>query len=770
MFRQVLLLVLLLAMLPLAFAQPQSKEELKFREKQATELNKYADKAYKEGFPNNAKKVYLMLLSEYDPDNANAREKLGYQRSGKTWIMTPGFVYPKSDSPDAAAAESLKKSWASTSAKLASAHKKMAEEYEKAGRTDLSTQHWEKVMRFAADDEDAQKALNHEPVEGLSGTGLEKTLFDRSKLIMAVVEEESRKDYEVELLGEGQKHILLEKAKLKYFAVRSEHFTLYGDFKVGEEWNTDLLVKAAKDAERSLRVMQRVFAGYDGFNDDPERWINDWAFFMDGETYKQVLEANKDLMDQKSFEFRRDHTSGSMLIDQANRVGLEISSPSNERGVYDGAVRNVAQSYSGFRSSALVEGIGHTIVGMFFNNNLSFVVDKKTQLESTTGEEDVDRFSPNMDTWKDLALEAAWKLGEGTPAAGLPLITADKFPDDARIKSWSFCDYMVRRDPTLLLDLDKLTEFRQPVEVEAKFTSDHDGLSIAQLEKEWKDFWTGASPVLKAINDNTEPLSALNKDAALWLREFNKARKEGQASTVVTWSEAYSGRCAEHVRYLIAHPDQRGAGPEQMQDVNLEGGSHLGDMFAHMAIVDTDAKKPKDVFKRWLDYPGYRDALLNNSLRTIGLYHEDDILVMDVIRGLGKPEAGKAGMGFYPGNGDDIPTSIAVADLGPEVVDLLEKHGHGGKTVIGYPISLHHFGGGGVAGMRESYRCSLMQRDEVIAGIVHLADGGENRRTSAPGMVVFYPLEPLPKGKEFKLKWVWETDKLVLDKEITFDT
>ena len=38
--------------------------------------------------------------------------------------------------------------------------------------------------------------------------------------------------------------------------------------------------------------------------------------------------------------------------------------------------------------------------------------------------------------------------------------------------------------------------------------------------------------------------------------------------------------------------------------------------------VSTAAEKPKDVFADWLHYPGYRDALINERLITIGLYVE----------------------------------------------------------------------------------------------------------------------------------------------------
>ena len=771
MFRQVLLLALLVLMIPLSFAQPQSKDELKFRAKQATELNKYAEKAYKDDFPGAAKGVWLMLLSEYDPDHANARAKLGYQRSGKTWVKQPGFSYPKADSTNAGKAKSLRSAWEKTEAKVAGNHKKQAQKYEKAGRTDLAAWHWEKVLFFVDDDPEAQAALNHKPVEGWSGTDLEQTLYDRALLIEAVVAEEARKEYEVEVLGEGDPQPFLVKAKVPYVTVKSEHFIVRGDFKIGEEWNIDVLVEAAKNGERALQVMRRIMDGYPGFNDNPDSWITDWVFFQDTETYKQVLRANADLMDAKQLEFRLEHSSGSALV--AGNVALDLSGAQNAQAVNDGAVRNVAQAYTNFRAPALREGIGHAIVGRFFNNNRHFIVDREKQQRTTTGEDDPDIISPNMDTWKDLALEQAWKLGEGTAAAQLPLLTADKFPDDARIKSWSFCDYMVLRDPSLLTGMDALRSERQPVEVEAKFTEGHDGLSIAQLEKEWKDFWTGASPVMRQILKKEPPLSALNKDVGKWLTAFNKARMDGQSATAVTWSDRYSGRCAEHVRYLLANPELRGPAAVQMQDISLDGGSHLGDMFAHMAIVDTNAKKASDkhFFERWMGLPGYRDALLSNSLRTVGLYYEDDILVMDVIRGVGTPEKGKGGMRFYPKQDSRIPTEVAVADLGPEIVELLEKHGVAGKEVLGYPLSLHHFGTGGLSGLRDSYSCTVTLRGEPVPGIVHLADGGENRHSSAPGMVVFYALDPLPKGKELKVKWNWENGEGTTTTEsFTFDT
>lgn len=749
MLRWMLLALFCLTLIP--FASAQSREEDRLKERQAKTLHEYADGAFKAGFPKVARRMWLMLLSEYDPEHAGARKALGYVKVGDSWAVAPGFAYPKDDNPDPRKAEQLQKDWQTVAAKLASEHQKIAEQYGKAGRTDMALRHYEKVLFFTPGNAEAQAALEHKPVAGLTGTDLEQVLYERSKKIERVVAEEARKDYPVEALPDTDRQPFLDAARVTYKSVKSEHFTVRGDFEL------ELLMEAARYGERAIRVMQVVTEGYEGFNSDPRRWIRDWAFFQDGDTYKQVLTANAGLMDPESLKFRLEHTRGSNLVQ--GQTALELSAPLNEQGVYDGSVRNVAQAYSGLRTPGMREGIGHTIVGMMFNNNRAFIVDRQEQLRTTTGEEDVDRYSPNMDTWKDLALEAAWKLSDGVPAAQLPLIDAAKFTDDARIKAWSFCDYVVRRDPTLLGRLDRLADQRHPIEVDKKFTEQNEGLSVAQLEKEWKDFWTEATPVLRAIRNNTEPLTAVSRDVKKWLTAFNEARKL-QRQTEVTWSSDFSTRCREHADYLIANPTERGAAKEQTQNIDLPGGSHLGAMFAEMAIVEVDADKPRDVFKRWLDWPGYRDAILNSRLRTIGLYSDGKILVMDVIRGVGRPPEGRGGHVTFPGGSRDaVPNSVRVADLGPEIEALLARHGHAGKELLGYPISLHQFGTGGLMGNRESYRCRVTIQGKEVEGLIHVADGGSNRRSSAPGMVVFYPLEPLRRGVEIEAVWTFEHER-----------
>src|SRR5690606_27307191 len=102
---------------------------------------------------------------------------------------------------------------------------------------------------------------------------------------------------------------------------------------------------------------------------------------------------------------------------------------------------------------------------------------------------------------------------------------------------------------------------------------------------------------------------------------------------------------------------------------------------------------------------------------------------------------------------------------------LLTKHGHGDKKVLGYPISLHFGATGALPRDRESFRCNVSVRGTPIEGIVHVADGGSNRRTSAPGLVVFYPLEPLKRGNVIDVTWTFRQSATQLQKfDLSFTT
>jgi len=755
----ILILVAAMAAVPLLAQDDESR----FNEQQADRLNKFAKRAFGKGFPRQAKLIWLQTIKLYDLDDAVAHKALGHVKLGTSWSPDPDFSYPTADTGSGSDGASLFKSYEKLKKDLASAHRTQAQKWSRAERTDKSRYHYQMVLRWVKSDEKAQAALEHREIGGLTGTSLEQTLYERSKMIEQAVVEQSRIDYGVEKMAASTQPYL-ERAQVKYITVKSEHFTLRGDPE--EEEN---LLKALVWAERALQVAQVAFPK-ESFPQNPGQWQTDWAFFVSKDTYKQILTANGDRL--PNLQWQLEHTSTSGI---AGPEGvLTVGATGSVKVLFDAVVRNVARAYAGFGTDGFREGIGHTFVGMIFNNNRLFSVDLMKQQGTTASEEDRQYNSPDFDVWKDLNLELAWRSTGSVPAMELPFCDAAKFTNQQRIKAWSFCDYLMRRDPALLRDMDRLgLEMRRenrtsPMELTQRFGKTHD-VTVAQLDKEWEDFWTGASPVLKAIQNDTPPLAAVSKGVEKWLAAYNAARKTRNA-VPVAWSANLSTRCHDHAVYLKANKKQRGPVAEHSQDPAM-GGTHLGSMFAQMAVVVTSAKisKAKDMFQGWLDIPGYRDGLVNNYIRTAGLYSMGDILVMNLVSDLGPPQSkSRQGYHCYPRNTDTrIPREVAVELLGPELRQLLEKHGHGKLKKVGYPLTLHF--GVSVPGNRSSYRCAVTtSRGDAVEGLI-LLDGGTIRRTSAPGMVTFFPLEPLARG-EITATWTWEQGSEVRRLKASFTT
>ncbi|MBK8100590.1 MAG: hypothetical protein IPK26_26160 [Planctomycetes bacterium] len=734
--------VLLLLALPAA----AQNDDADLDKRQAKTLNAFAKKAFDKGFPRQAKLIWLQVLKLYDSEDAEAHKGLGHVKTGSSWNPDPKSPYPTADTGTGADGASLFSQYEQMKKTLAQGHRAQAEKWEKAGNTPRARHHWEMVLRWVASDDKAKKALEHRDFGGVSGSAIEQTLYENSKKIEQAVVDQSRTDYPVQKTADHRNEIL-DKAQVKYITLTSEHFVLHGD---AEEEAT--LAESLRWAERTLRVCEVAFPWKPPFVDQG-KWPNEWAFFVAKETYQQILQAHKDKVQDLEWKLKHTTTSGIGNTALAATSGKQVS--------FDAAVRNVARAWAGFGTDGLNEGIGHTFVGMIFNNNRLFSVDLKKQQGTAASEEDREYQSPDFDVWKNLNLELAWKATGGVPARDLPFCDAAAFTNEQRIKAWSFSDYVMRRDPNLLLAMDRLglemqaAKQKQPLEFEARFDAAHD-VKLDQLEKEWVAFWTEASPVLKAIQNNTPPLAAVSKGVEKWLEAFNLARKEANR-TPVTWSSNLSTRCHDHAEYLARNKQERGPIAEHQQKVEL-GGSYVGSMFAETAIVEIGAKpaNAKKMFARWLEIPGYRDAIVNSFLVSVGIYSDNDILVMNVVSGIGQPTSRGAGYGSYPlDNQENVPVEVAVADIGPELVALLEKHGKAGKKTVGFPLTLHF--GSVIGGNRHTYSCAVQDaRGNDVPGAI-LLDDGHIRRSSAPGMVTFYPFDPLPRG-EVTAHWSWNSE------------
>nr|MBP8301603.1 hypothetical protein [Planctomycetota bacterium] len=79
-----------------------------------------------------------------------------------------------------------------------------------------------------------------------------------------------------------------------------------------------------------------------------------------------------------------------------------------------------------------------------------------------------------------------------------------------------------------------------------------------------------------------------------------------------------------------------------------------------------------------------------------------------------------------------------------------------------------HFGSG-IGADRHSFTCSMTTaKGEKIDGAIMLDDGNA-RTATAPGVVVFYPFEPLPKGV-INFVWSWKAGDKMLQAKGSFQS
>ncbi len=740
---------------------PAQEEEARFLQAQAKRLNACARFALTQGFPRQAKLIYLEVIADYDTNDAVARKALGYLPIGRTWGPDPKFEFSDNESSSPQAAAKVRSRWKSTARTVGAAHRSMANKFLQAGRTDRAEYHFRRTLRFIPTDKAAKAGLDLKAFagpSGLSGTDLEQRLYERSKIMEKAVKRELKKKYAVTKLPASERHPVLSKSSIKYEGYKSQNFVVWGNLE------PEVLKNAAMYAERSYAFCKEVMPEADGFH-PKGTWLNNYAFFKDKADYRAIVDANAGAFGER-LEFTR-KMFATVIDSGGNRLQFG-GAPAGAARFYDAAVRWTVWNYAGLRAPGVQAGLGHAVVGMFFDRNLLFLADMASKQGTVSGKRDKRYLMPDLAVWKELAVEAAWRK-DSVPAAKLPLFHGSDFPNTARIKSWSLADYLLRRDPTLLQKLDRTRSAGNENAVKDEFRRLAGGLTLATLEQEWRDCWTGVTPVLKAINNNRPPMDAVSKDAQKWLAALNDTRSRLRATIKlapgwkpfvappVKWSAGMSSRCKQHALYLKANRKARGPDGEQRQEDGAKGASSTGSLFANMAIVSTKAKDPKKALARWMSWPGYRDAVLNNMLTRVGLYADGNVMVMHTVGG-NRDDPKNVPLMVYPmANQTDVPTQVPIKELGWDIRKLLEDNTNQKTKVLGFPLSMHM---GGLGHYPNSYKCQLSTpQGDRVPGLVHRGPRGSNRRDSAPGMVVFYPLQPLKRGTLYRFLWTWDRKK-----------
>jgi hypothetical protein len=720
------------------------------------ELNDYAKESFASGYVDRAEEIWREVLAEYDTDDEAARKALGFKKVGTAWAMDPEFRYPEWGQTSLDKAKALRKRWDKTAADLAKAHLACAEALAAAGNSERANYHFDRVLRFQPGEAKAAAARGAAAFDGMFGTATEIALLKRARVVRRAVAQAQA--LEVKVAPATVMHEAIKRSGLQMAAFAGPNVTCYGDVEPA------VVQEAVRIAERSLALCKAVFEGFASYRGD--KLANFQCFCKDDASWLKVLEANLDMIGASSPEFLREHKPSTTLTHGTTRLGfMRAMSPPT---AYDMAARWIAQSFASFSCDALHEGIGHTLVGLLLGQNYSYSIgeDKESgTVASRTRKLKLE--TPDMLVWQELAVDTAWE-NTSVPAAQLAFLKAASFPTEGRIKAWSFCHFLLLRDPELIRKLDQCPgeNVRNPPELREKFMQTA-GISIDALDLEWRSFWTKDTPLLRSLRGGeTAGLEAVNEEAFAWIDAINAQRKalnnmvDGLGLEPVHWSESYSEDCKLHVDYLEKHKSERGLGKEDSQDLNKDGGSLRGRQFAQSAIVAVGATRPDKAMETWMLWPGYRHVLLDPRLQVVGAFANKNILVMDVTRGVVPDEKGRARL--YPfGNMTGIPHEVDVAELGPDVRKFLDAHGGKGAKKVGFPLTRHGFGrtDGTMSPAPNHYKCELLLLGkDPVPGVLHLPEGQGSRRASARTLAVFYPLQPLKRGTLYTYAWT-EGDK-----------
>ncbi|MFO1077885.1 MAG: CAP domain-containing protein [Planctomycetota bacterium] len=719
---------------PPAPPEPEEQEVLTLG---AHELDAYATLCFKNGFPKRAREIWLEVIGEYAADDEAARKALGYYRNGAVWQLDGNFEYPTQETLDSGAAKMLEGRIKAVAQKLGDAHRATADKLAAAGKDARAHYHAQRALRWNPTDQKAAAIGGMKQVEGITGSEIDLEILRRSRLMDRAITKLSEQHFATK--EADRKEPALEKSGLPYVGVQSENYRVYGDYE------PEVLQQAAEWAERALLFCGEAFAGKLQPTARSKQYRT-FVFFRKHDTWVRLVETNVSTVGRETAEFVTKNASGTVI------GSTHTAAAEQAEIVYDLAVRWVVQDYTAFGADALEEGIGHAVVAMFFGRNLVFSVGQLKEQGTAASRTQQKLLLPDLDTWMQLATELAWSR-TSTPATRLPLLKAGSFPTDGRIKAWSFCDYLLRRDPVLMRDLDATAlKARNDNDVAAAF-GERTKIPIQLIEDGWRRFWTEDSAIKRAILAKSTPLESASKEAPVWLEEFNRAR-EHWGGKPVGWSSQLSVDCKEHVDYLKANKDQRGPEKEHQQLAGKPGFSNSGRSFAQTAIVWTAGKDPKKALPLWLLIPGYRDGILNRNIDTVGIYAEGGIVVLDAHRGRDASPTGTASP--FPRadlqggrQKDPVPCAVDVELLGPEVEKLLAGEKRQKQKQVGFPISLSLY-----SSDTSDVTCKVTSRGAEVPGWFGRG-AGSCGRTSQPGLWVFYPKDPLPKGVDITVEWAW---------------
>jgi hypothetical protein len=727
------------------FEQINQGKESKFLLKIAKELSDFADYCASKGWFRKATAIRREILRDYSPNDPKVRKALGYRSTGDRWI-DEGFSSP----PDFAKARMkrrIEKRWLKLCSKLHDIHKRFALQLQKRGNLSRVRFHFDKALRFGPNDSEIAQLQKLARFEDFFGSPLEVAIVRRLRGIAQILKVIKEIEFPVEPLPENKDHTLVKRTLgalgVPYRAFKSTHFRVFGDL------DPETLKEGLRNAERAYHMMRWILLGYGGFHSQAAVGY-DFAIFKTRRDWSALVRAGIRNPGQRKFILT--HSSSTDVGRPGSRIWAAHRTQSE--GVFDTMARKVGVTMAGLKSQALSEGLGHAVVGLLFGKTLSYTVGRRNPQGTRAGGKKRPPIKADLETWKDLISELAWKK-MGMPAQRLTLMKVADMGDEERVKAWSLTLYFLRRNPGLLLALDvhrfrKFRNLRKPSDVSEAFSQLTRGKNLGQVEEEWRRYLTDPDRLSVHQEEVWNPNSSLPTSLEERLVEWNRWRLLNDW-LFLPWADL----CNSEVKELLKEKAglgivQRGGPPEEIGAKSKRFLS-LGSPFFWKVMVFPLKGSPKSWLSNSLSFPGYRDDLCNQKSGFLPIYSWKKWAAIE------KPldQKGHSARTSTPNRfWASIPSSLPLDRCGPWIRQRIRSTPNREKANrMGFPIALHHFGPFPKGFLKPACTVTTGGGRSIEGFLLKPSKSSFDHRFFAEGMLTFIPFDPLPSKTEIIVRW-----------------
>lgn len=435
-----------------------------------------------------ARVIWERILDQHDQEHPAARAALGYRKEKGVWQPAPAGKAPKAvDAIAAGDRPRLEAAWKMTARKLADLHRGFGLHLVANDHLTAAVRHFEATLFYDPDDAVAHQQLGHGEFAGYRGSDEQIAFVQRAHALRAKVAELKAWQPEVAPVPKAEFPEPLGRSGLQLAGARSDGFAVLVR---GAQDDADRLAQAA---ERSLALVEFVLGDLQA-RQRSVRWNareRKWLLRLRTGAERDALHPlqppvfGKDSLAEVQAYGSHYATLGGQpayisigeLVDDADWVTAFVA----------------RQGFSAGANDAFGEGFQHAMTWLLCGSVRTWW----GRLPGTEASREDLGYDP--DEWLG-KLRAQVEKGEDWPLAQLPRERLERFRPQVRIKAWSVVLWGLCRHDERFLGL--MFAFPKPdaglpEQCAAVFAAQL-GMTVAEVEEEWRDWVRGQSALAKA--------------------------------------------------------------------------------------------------------------------------------------------------------------------------------------------------------------------------------------------------------------------------------